>query len=231
MHASESGRQITITPHGTTPHGVIPQTVLARLRSGIQFQGNTPFAFLGSVRNAMNDIFTKSRSPFFKSAMLLQVGEIAEEPFARFLEAKFRKGDRTVDRSVVRAIMSFARNTPGDVQELCETVWQSTTPETPVSSGDIDKALGLVFSREAKEYDFALKQLTRIQLRVLVGLAQRDVSQPCAGVFLKETGVANVNTVRKAIDKVQELDIVYRHNGAYRFGNPFFREWLRRTYT
>ena len=52
----------------------------------------------------------------------------------------------------------------------------------------------------------------------------------CAGAFLRETGVANVNTVRKTIEKLMELDIVYLHDGIYRFGNPFFREWVRRTY-
>ena len=207
-----------------------PQAVLALLRSGIQFLGDTPFVFLGSVRNAMSDIFTKSRSPFYKSAMALRVGEIDEGPFVRFLESKFRKGRRTIDRSVIRAIMSCARNTPGDVQELCETVWQSTSSDVPVSSRDIDEALALIFSRESKEYDFALKQLTRIQLHVLIGLARKDVSQPCAGAFLKETGVANVNTVRKTIEKLMELDIVYLHDGFYRFCNPFFREWVRRTY-
>lgn len=205
-----------------------PQTVLALLRSGIQFQSEVPFVFLGSVRNAMSDTFTKSRSPFYKSAMSIHVGEIEEEVFARFLEMKFRKGGRVVDRAIVRSIMACARNTPGDVQELCETVWQCTSPDRHVDIGDIDKALALIFSREAKEYDFVLKQLTRIQLRILVGLARRDVSKPCAGEFLKETGVANVNTVRKAIHKLMELDVVYLHDGVYRFSNPFFREWVRR---
>lgn len=32
------------------------------------------------------------------------------------------------------------------------------------------------------------------------------------------------------IEKLMELDIVYPHEGIYRFGNPFFREWVRRTY-
>ena len=50
--------------------------ILASLRSKIQFLPDTPFVFLGSVRNRMRDIFDSPRSPFFKSAISFGVERI-----------------------------------------------------------------------------------------------------------------------------------------------------------
>ena len=48
--------------------------VLAKMRSTIQFQADTPYFFSGSVRNDMMRIFDDNKSPFFKSPLHSRLG-------------------------------------------------------------------------------------------------------------------------------------------------------------
>ena len=68
--------------------------VLAALRSKIQFLPDTPFIFLGSVRNRMRDIFDSPKSPFFKSAISFGVERIDETAMTNFLIGRFKAGNR-----------------------------------------------------------------------------------------------------------------------------------------
>ena len=65
--------------------------ILAEMRSTIQFKQDTPYVFMGSVRNDMLGIFENDDSPFFKSAIPFTVGSIDEDIFCRFHHKTFPK--------------------------------------------------------------------------------------------------------------------------------------------
>jgi len=100
---------------------------LAILRSKIQFHEDIPYVFAGSVRNQMSGIFTDPESAFFKSSISVDVGPLDTEGFAHFLADKFAMGKRTVDQSAMAKVIQIAENVPGDVQELCEALWETTS--------------------------------------------------------------------------------------------------------
>ena len=102
---------------------------LSLLRSKIQFLPDTPFVFLGSVRNRMRDIFDSPKSPFFKSAISFGVERIEESAMTDFLIGRFRAGNRSIDRETIGKILDAADYISGDIQELCETTWLVTGDE------------------------------------------------------------------------------------------------------
>jgi len=205
-------------------------TVMATLRGKIQFQSDVPYFFLGSIRNKMSDIFTNSRSPFFKSAILFDIPPITDAEFTAFLTQRFEAGRRHVSEDVIRRILELSNRVSGDVQELCDALWAATRENASVTQEDIGKAMQIVFAREAKSYTPIVTQLTAIQMRIVREVARSGGRNVYGRAFLENCNVPNASSVRKSIMRMVELDILFlADDGEYRFTNPFFGEWLRVT--
>ena len=199
---------------------------LAILRSKIQFHRNIPYLFAGSVRNKMNDIFTLPESAFFKSAISVNVGPLETGVFARFLADKFASGKRVVEKSAMRKVIEIAENVPGDVQELCEALWETVPYNDTIRETSIGPALELIYARESKGYEAALVQLTSQQLKCLVGLARMGGKTPLSSAFSQGAGITSAASIKKALNRLVQLKVIYRHEGEYKFVNPFFKSWL-----
>ena len=202
--------------------------VLAALRSKIQFLPDTPFIFLGSVRNRMRDIFDSPKSPFFKSAISFGVERIDETAMTNFLIGRFKAGNRRIDRETVGRIMKAADFIPGDIQELCETTWLVTDDGQAISGADVSKGLEAVFARESRAFISTFGKLTTVQANVLKGIAEPDHPKVFSGEFMETYGIRNVGSISKALKRLIADEIIYEFNSEYLFENPFFREWVRR---
>ena len=200
--------------------------VLAEMRSTIQFQADTPYFFSGSVRNEMMRIFDDSKSPFFKSAVAFTVGPIEAPDFEKFIMGRFRAGNRRVDAETVRALIGYADSVAGDVQELCETIWDTTAPDAVVTVDDIPRALDCVFSREGDAFGESVRQLTPLQAAVLRGLAESDSVGVFSDEFMQRVQTTSTGALRTAINRLVAKRLIYRFGGRYRFSNPFFRAWV-----
>ena len=202
---------------------------LAILRGRIQLDSATPYVFLGSIRNRMTDIFWHPDSPFYHSAAALPVGEIAKEGFRDFIRGRFATGARTLPDASFDSILSLARRTPGYVQELCDAIWDVTAQGDDIDAAAIRRALETLFGREQDHYEIFLRRLTALQLRVLRTLALRGGREIYSGAFLSAAAVYNAASVRRAVTRLEAEGLVYSHESEYRFVNPFFAEWIRRT--
>ena len=199
---------------------------LALLRSKVQFQGDIAYIFAGSIRNRMSDIFTNSDSPFFKSAIAMDVGPLDTTSFSHFLEARYREGQRRVCHETIQEIISLAEAVPGDVQQFCGALWDTTSPKDTITDTAFPTALELIFSRESKGYESALVQITGQQLKCLTGLARFGGKSPTSSAFLENVGITLPASVKKALTRLTQLKIIYRHDREYKFVNPFFKRWL-----
>ena len=199
---------------------------LALLRSAIQFQGNIPFIFVGSIRHKMEEIFIHHDSPFFKSAVLLNIEPLSYNEFSKFLKRKFVTGKRTVSDEILHKIFEISYNIPGDVQQLCEALWAVTSENETISNKKLLNALHLIFTREQKSYENYINILTDIQQKCLNAIALEGGESVFSVSFMKFAGFNNPSTVRRAINRLLNLNILYQVSGEYRFINPFFRAWL-----
>ena len=202
------------------------QTVLALMRGRIQFQGDIPYVFTGSVRNRMVDLFDNPDSAFYKSALTLCVGEIDREPFAKFLRTRFESGDRSVSDETIGTIMDTVADVPGDVQQLCEAIWGVTSDN--VGTKDIETALQVVFMREGDKFESFCERLSPVQFKLLMGIARIGGREIQSRAFLDEAGIGNAASARKAAIRLCELRYVYMFRGEYRFSSMFFKAWLLR---
>jgi hypothetical protein len=90
----------------------------------------------------------------------------------------------------------------------------------------VGPALELIYARESKGYEAALVQLTGLQLKCLIGLAQMGGKTPLASAFIQGVGMNGPASVKKALNRLIQLKVIFRHEGEYKFVNPFFKTWL-----
>jgi len=195
---------------------------LAILRSKIQFHSSISYIFSGSIRNKMFDIFNNPESAFFKSAIPVQVSELNHQCFSKFLMDKFNLGKRKITEKTINKIFNIAENVSGDVQQLCMALWDTTSYKEKITENNISIALKLIFARESKGYEHILVQITEQQLKCLVGLAKAGGRAPQSADFLSVSGISLPASVKKALNRLEQLKIVYRYEKEYKFINPFF---------
>lgn len=199
---------------------------LAILRSKIQFHTMIPYIFAGSIRNKMDSIFNSPESAFFKSAISIEVGSLDKELFVSFLMNKFKLGKRSAHSSLFDTIFEIAENNSGDVQQLCEALWETTSYGDKIIDKNIPNSLKLIFARELKGYEATLVQLTAQQVKCLVGLAKIGGKEPQSALFLHKSGIALPASVKKALTRLEQLKIIFHSQKEYKFINPFFKAWL-----
>ena len=204
------------------------ERIIAIMRGRIQLDTKTAYIFLGSVRNKMTDIFMHPNSPFYRGAAPLPVGEIDAEDFYKFLVSRFATGKRKLPRTTFDAIREIARHTPGDMQELCDAIWDCTSRGQSISKEDVRRGLEVIFSRERDHYEIFIRRLTALQMRVLAALASKGGHEIFSVGFLSAASVINAASVKRAIDRLISDGLVFYNDREYRFVNPFFREWIRR---
>lgn len=204
------------------------EQVFALMRSRIQCLSRTCFAFLGSARNSMLSIFLSPKSPFYKSAIVFDVGEIPDDDFYEFSKGRFAIGRRKLTRATFDRILGFVNRVPGDVQELCDAIWQVSAPGNTISDDMMMKGIDVVFAREAGAYATFVKPLTDIQLRVLRALATLGGEHPLSGDFLRLADVTTPTTIKRSLTALAKAELIYDVGNGYKFISPFFREWIRR---
>ena len=47
-----------------------------------------------------------------------------------------------------------------------------------------------------------------------------------SSAFIQGVGITGPASIKKALTRLVQLKIVYRHAGEYKFVNPFFKAWL-----
>ncbi len=201
--------------------------ILSLMRGEVQLQGDLPYLFAGSVRNRMDSIFNSPDSPFFKSAIALNIGPLDQGDFNRFLLVKFAEGGRSVDPAIFAAITTLAEGVTGDVQQLCEALWSVSDIGAKVDTKLLPRALKLIYSREQNGYEIILAGLTANYVNILKALSKLGGSQVATAEFVREAKVANASSVSKALSNMAERKIMFKAAAGWRFTNPFFAVWLR----
>ena len=205
-----------------------PEQVLATLRSRIQFLPETCFVYSGSVRRDMVRIFIDYTSPFYKSAMTLNVGAIEDERFIGFLQGRFAVGGRKASREFLQKVLETANRVSGDVQQLCDAILIETDGKSELSPEDIDKGLGRILKQESSAFEMQTESLSRYQLKALLAVARFGGRHVFSADFIARAGLSSAPTAKRALGTLVERGILYCHEKEYKIFNPFLREWLVR---
>lgn len=199
---------------------------IAELRAQIQHATDIPFIFAGSIRQQMEEIFTSSSSPFFKSAIPLELPPLPYDEFAPFLLQRFKKGGRDIREDFLKKIFDLAGGITGDVQQFCEALWSKTDPGDTIDQEHVNAAIDLLISRESLSFQIILARLTDLQVRVLRALAEIGGKKPTSKAFLKKVESHNASEITQALARLAQMKIIYRNQDGWKYMNPVLKIYL-----
>ena len=202
------------------------ESVIARLRSQIQLQAETSYIFAGSLRSEMDRLFFDHSSPFYKSALRVELGPLQREDFEEFIRKGFLTGKRTVEDELLSLVFEKCHDVPGDIQRLCKCLWAESQPGERMTARMLNNAFQHLFGDEERAYSILLENVSRQQLDCLRALAEIGGSASMEGNFLRLTGIANNSSVQRAMNSLVKKRILFRIGKLYRFTDPFFGEWI-----
>lgn len=194
------------------------------LRSYIQQHKEVVYLFVGSRRHILKDIFTDRKRPFYKSALLYELGEIPEEDFTAYIEAKFRGSGKICPPEVAKKIYHTVRGYPYYVQKLALFAWDIT--EEVCSSDIIDSAYETLLTMESRDFEGIWSSLTLVQKSVLKAIAAEPTRSPFAKDYLGKYNLS-IGGAQKAINSLVTRDLIERdQEGNFRLTDPVMSAWL-----
>ena len=205
--------------------------ILAKLRSKIQYLSDISFVYAGSIRNQMEHIFADNDSPFFKSAIPITVGPIEHDLLIKFIKTRFSIGKRNIDDETIKKIFDVTDMITGDIQQLCEAIWSTSSYGDEININSFYKAVELIFSHENIVYHRIFGELTNFQVKVLKSIAQYGGREIYSNNFFEKNGFTNASSVKRSIDKLLKTKVLFIYKKEYKFTNPFFKLWLLKNYT
>lgn len=203
-------------------------SILGEIRGRIQTQSRVPYVFAGSIRHEMDRIFRDPASPFYKSLRVIEVEGLNRFVFQRFLDKRFSRGERRVDRVAYDRIFEISQDSPSDVQQFCAAIWETSREGDRIDENRLADVLTYIFATERKGYEAQIKPLTGIQVHCLKALARVGGEHPQSKAFLQEAGVDLPATVRRAVTRLVDLEIIAGADQDHRFLDPFLKQWVLR---
>ena len=96
-----------------------------------------------------------------------------------------------------------------------------------IGKEDVTAALERIFVHERKGYEAITFPLTAQQMRCLRTLAKIGGKHPQSKDFLKASGIRLPASVKRSLQRLQAIRIVYGPELEYKFFDSFLKLWLR----
>jgi uncharacterized protein len=199
------------------------------MRAVFQALPDVAHLYLGSKRSMMHGLFNDANEPFWRSAKQMELGVIAPEDFAPFIQARFEATGRRIEPAAVDGVLAITRGHPYATQELCYALWEETPSRRRAGTAELDSALERVLRAENAHFTLIWDQAARVQRAVLQALAAEPLVSATSEDFRRGHGLPPASSVQRALDALAEDELVLRQApGAYRIAEPFLAEWIVR---
>ncbi|MDQ7056419.1 MAG: hypothetical protein Q9M89_08215 [Persephonella sp.] len=121
------------------------------IRTVIQNHGrNISYLFSGSKKSILTQIFSDKSRPFYKSVKKLPLKEIPLEEWIPFIQNKFEKTGKKIDKETIKEVFGICRGFPYYIQHICYVLWEVSKEK--VKEEDLDYAVNLVLEREEDSF-------------------------------------------------------------------------------
>lgn len=196
----------------------------ALLRSYIQFLPNVQFIFSGSRQHLLQEMFCSAKRPFYQSAQIISIAPIQQDTYYDFARSFFQKNGRQLPQEIFENIYQRFDGYTWYIQMLLNRLY----------ARDRDIDIALIQEETAQivaEYSYYYQQLQNTipayhaqLLRAIA--AERCVTEITGGNFIQKYRLKAASSVRSALIKLLNLELVYKTSQGYIIYDRFMNEWL-----
>jgi len=201
------------------------------MRAVFQEQPDVTHVYAGSKRDMMSRLFNDKNEPFYRSAKVMEIGEIPNDLFTLFIKKRFDATDRGVSDAAIEGLLEITRGHPYGTQELAYSLWEEVPMGFTASVADLEKALDVVLRSENARFTLLWENLARAQRQLLQALGAEPGHVQSAR-YLARHRLPSASTAQKAAMALRGAELIAkRADGAYEIVEPFLTEWIKRYVT
>ncbi len=203
--------------------------LLKLIRSKIQHHDAVSYAFTGSKKHALEQIFADPEGAFYRSVRPHGLGRIPLSPFGEYITGRFDATHLRLPEDMVERILGFTEGHPYFTQQLCHEMWNLGTARGAVSEEDFESAIERILENQGEFYAQIWDGLSRFQRRMLRALAKEGTDSPYASDFIRRNRLTSASHAKRSLGALLEKQLVEREDGTYRLADLFLREWVVRS--
>ena len=197
--------------------------IVKLFRSKVQLHQHASYIFSGSHESVMNQIFITSKSPFYRFARVIEVGEIEPPVFKAYIEKEFSRIGVEIKPNALDRIMGFSGGHPYYTQLVCRELEYVSASSDSLDSHDVDEAIEEAFWSEISYIEKTWDELSssREQTQVLIAIAENVDS------IYQTLDIKRVN-VSRALRKLTEKGIIKKKGKSYYLTDPMLMYFIRK---
>lgn len=193
------------------------------LRSHWQRHKHVSYLIYGSKRHMLSQLFQKQSFPFFKFGQVMYLEKIPAVEFQQHLVKGFQAQGKSITADQADAVIELMLNQPYYVQQFAFLLLNHT--DTTVNLDSLDKAMQEFISQGYPFYQRMFESLSNMQVNLMNALAAGDPRPMNSNVFLRDYRLNSSANVTRALQGLEEKEIIDRFGKTIEIMDPGFKLW------
>lgn len=203
------------------------KNVEALLRSHIQKSGNCHFIYAGSERHMMQQMFLSSKHPFYRSADMLELKEIAREVYIPFVVKNFKEFGKSITEEIVGTVYDFFRGHTFYIQKTFNESFADTPEGGSCTMEIVRTAITALIDSYDTIFREILSNIPEKQKELLYAIAlDGEASAITSAAFVRKHSLSSASSVQSAVKKLLEKDLITENGKIYAVSDKFFGIWI-----
>lgn len=197
----------------------------AVLRKLTQQSNNIRFIYSGSEFHLLNDIFNSYNRPFYQSTRMIEIGPIEHDIYKEFILHHFKRGNKSIESSLVDEILKFTYRHTFYVQSIFNHLYSLS--KQPKNWTEFEKIYHPFIMEKGVFYSELPNRVTPQQFVITKAFAKAGrVSSPTGNVFLDLAGLTNASSMKRAVQALLDKQILIKEGEDYRLYDVFLEHYL-----
>jgi hypothetical protein len=203
-------------------------TVENVIRNQAQKQREVGYVFAGSQPSLMKEMLS-ARRPFHKAGPQMYLDKIPASEWGRFVRRQFGRRGRGIGDEAVDQILATADLIPYDVQRIAHELWDyaELKDKRHLTAGDVQAVTNSLVAGQGTYYELLWQQLPGGQRAILQAVAQRGAFEIYSEAVRSEFRLGAASSVQRAVQALDDKDILDRYQDKFFFLDPLFACWIR----
>ena len=205
------------------------KNIEALLRSYVQDLHNVHFIFSGSQSHMLQEMFLSPKRPFYQSTAGKTIGTINEEAYYQFASGFFQKQGRELPDDIFHDIYQRYEGHTWYIQMILNRLYSKSA--RVIDNQLVQECVSNILTENEYYYQSLLRAYAKGQANLLKAIAkEKKVTEILSGSFISKYGLTATSSVKSALKRMLDDEIVYQSDDGYMIYDRFFGEWLSSTF-
>lgn len=207
------------------------KNIEALLRTHIQKLRNCNFIFAGSERHMMQEMFSSSARPFYKSADIMELKAIVPEIYIPFIQGHFEKRNKYISQENVEKVYRLFKGHTYFIQRTFNEAFADTQESCECTIDIIDSAIDNMINSNDTIFREILSNIPEKQKALLYAIAKDGEAENITSAdFIKRHSLLSASSIQSATKKLLEKDYITCINKVYSVTDKLFSMWISRIF-